>query len=273
MGMASGYAEMRAAEVVGNEPKTPNTNVLRLRFLDSKGFTYRPGQFNLLYVFGVGEAAISVSGWDGEILEHTVKAVGYITRALLRLRPGDRIGVRGPYGTWWPLEEAEGKEVVVVAGGVGLPPLRPSIHHMLRRRDRYPSVKILYGARTPRDLLFTEEYEEWSRGAEVLVTVDWPDERWTGHVGVVTTLFAKTTIDPRRIIAFVCGPEIMMKFTVLELLKRGVDPASVFLSMERRMKCGIGLCGHCQFGPYFVCCDGPIFPYSKVMPIFGMEEI
>ncbi len=239
--------------------------------------TFQPGQFNMLYVFGVGEVPISISGDPDrpQVLVHTIREVGTVTRALCALKRGDVLGVRGPFGTGWPLDEAHGYDVVIVAGGIGLAPLRPAIYRLLARREHYGRVSLLYGARTPRDLLYMRELQEW-RGRfdiEVEVTVDHADEHWRGNVGVVTTLIPWAQFDPRETIALVCGPEIMMRFTVRELMRRGVPEDRIYLSMERNMKCGIGLCGHCQFGPFFVCQDGPVFRYDQIAHLFWKREI
>lgn len=226
------------------------------------GFSFAPGQFTMLYAFGVGEVPISLSGdpEDGVIVQ-TIRRVGAVTDALGTLQPGDQVGLRGPFGTTWPLDEAEGGDLVIVAGGIGLAPLRPAIYHALKHRDRYRRLVLLYGARSPSELLFVDEIQEW-RGrldADVRVTVDSGDPGWFGSVGVVTELVTSAPFDPARSVAFVCGPEIMMRFTRQTLEEQGVPSDRTFVSMERNMKCGIGLCGHCQFGPLFVCKDGPIY--------------
>jgi NAD(P)H-flavin reductase len=240
-------------------------------------FPFAPGQFNMLYVFGVGEVPISISGDPArpERLVHTIRAVGAVTRALQRLVKGAVVGVRGPFGTAWPVEPAHGHDVVVVAGGIGLAPLRPALYHLLLHRGQYGRVVLLVGARTPRDLLFAKELREWrSRfDLEVDVTVDRATTEWQGAVGVVTKLVERSPFDPGSAMAFVCGPEIMIRFAVMGLQQRGVAPASVYVSMERNMKCALGLCGHCQMGPFFVCRDGPVFRYDKVLPFFGMREV
>jgi NAD(P)H-flavin reductase len=238
---------------------------------------FLPGQFNMLYAFGVGEMAISISGdpsWRGSYT-HTVRAVGTGTRALCNLRPGDTLGVRGPFGRAWPGDELLGKDVVIVAGGVGLPPLRPTIHTILSDRDRYGRVSLLYGARTPHDLLYTDELSRWRDRPDfnLAVTVDTAERGWFGNVGVVTTLIPKIQFDPPNTIAMICGPEIMMRFTIMELQKRGVPRENIYVSMERNMKCAVGLCGHCQMGPYFICKDGPVFRYDLLEDWFRRREV
>jgi NAD(P)H-flavin reductase len=241
------------------------------------GFPFAPGQFDMLYAFGVGEVPISISGdpADRTALVHTVRAVGVVTRALQNLRRGDRVGVRGPYGQPWPVEQAHGHDLVIVAGGIGLAPLRPALHHVLHHRGQYGRVVLLYGARTPRELLYTRELRDW-RGRfdlEVEVTVDRATAEWKGAVGVVTRLIGRSPFDPSSAMAFLCGPEVMMRFAIMELQRRGVADGAVFVSVERNMKCGVGLCGHCQLGPAFVCRDGPVFRYDRLLPFFGLREV
>ena len=241
------------------------------------GFTFAPGQFNMLYIFGVGEVPISISGdpGDHQKLIHTTRAVGSVTRALSRMKADSVVGVRGPFGTHWPVEEAVGSDVVIVAGGIGLAPLRPAIYHVLAHREKYGRVAILYGTRTPNDILYKRELERWrSRfDLEVNITVDRAMEGWHGNVGVVTTLIPKAHFDPPNTTAMVVGPEVMMRFTVSDLHKRGIPYESIYVSMERNMKCGIGLCGHCQYGPTFICKDGPVYPFSVIKELFTKREI
>jgi NAD(P)H-flavin reductase len=258
--------------------ETNDTFTLDLQPLQHvEGSAFAPGQFNMLYVFGVGEVPISISGNPTKPmpLVHTTRAVGNVTKAMRQLKVGEVIGVRGPFGTHWPVEEAVGNDVVVVAGGIGLAPLRPALYKILSQREKYGKVVLLYGARTPADILYRRELENWrSRfDLEVYVTVDRATSAWRGNVGVVTTLIPKAPFDPRQAVAMVCGPEVMMRFTVLDLQKRGVAADHIFLSMERNMKCGIGLCGHCQFGPAFICKDGPVFRYDRIKDLFTKREI
>jgi NAD(P)H-flavin reductase len=238
---------------------------------------FLPGQFNMLYVFGVGEVPISISGDAAQLqtLMHTVRSVGTVTKALRKLKRGDVLGVRGPFGSHWPVEGARGSDVVIVAGGIGLAPLRPVLYPLLADRERYGRIVLLYGARTPEDLLYKRELEKW-RGRfdlNVDVTVDSATGDWCGNVGVVTTLISRAEFDPLETVAFICGPEVMMRFTILELEKLGLGAEKIFISMERNMKCAIGLCGHCQFGPTFICREGPVFRYDRIKPFFGKREI
>lgn len=238
---------------------------------------FATGQFNMLYVFGVGEIPISISGDPDQRkpLVHTTRAVGTVSKAMHQLKPADVIGVRGPFGSHWPIEHAKGKDVVIVAGGIGLAPLRSAMYQLLAQRDQYGKVVLLYGARTPQDVLYRRELEHWRShfDLEVLVTVDHATGTWRGSVGVVTTLISRASFDPANTLALVCGPEIMMRFTAAGLEKRGIATKDIFVSMERNMKCAIGFCGHCQYGPNFICKDGPVFQYSEVQNWLVKAEI
>lgn len=267
----------RTYRVVQNRRETRDTTTLELTPVDGSGLPFVPGQFNMLYAFGKGEVPISISGDVARphALTHTVRAVGTVSQALCMMKPGSAVGVRGPFGSSWPVKAAEGSDVLVVAGGIGLAPLRPAFYHLLAHRERYGQVALLYGARTPHELLFVDELEKW-RGrfdVEVEVSVDNADSAWHGHVGVVTTLIRRADFDPSETVALVCGPEVMMRFTVFGLLDAGMSKDHVFVSLERNMKCGVGLCGHCQFGPEFVCKDGPVFSYNRIERFFRIREI
>jgi NAD(P)H-flavin reductase len=240
-------------------------------------FHFLPGQFNMLYVFGIGEVPISISGdpAKAERLGHTVRAVGAVTRAMCSLKRGAQLGVRGPFGSCWPVEQAAGKNVLIVAGGIGLAPLRPVIYEVLARRQMFGRVCLLYGTRTPDDILYIKELQKWRDHADlqILVTVDRAGQDWSGNVGVVTTLIAKAQFDFGTTVAMICGPAVMMRFTIRELQKRGMGADRIFISMERNMKCAIGFCGHCQFGPTFICKDGPIFRYDKIHHLLAIREL
>jgi NAD(P)H-flavin reductase len=238
-------------------------------------YRFLPGQFNMISLPGIGEAAISVSSdpQEPETILHTIREAGNVTKALARLKKGATVGLRGPYGSAWPVLRSAGQDLILVTGGIGLAPLRPAIYHVLRHREAYGQVTILVGARTPDDLLFPEEYEAWqAHDVEIVVTVDRADETWQGRVGVVPMMFYNLRPDPRRTVVFTCGPEIMMRFVVYEALARRIPKERIYLSLERNMKCAIGFCGHCQYGPMFLCKEGPVLSYNRIEPFFSVEE-
>jgi NAD(P)H-flavin reductase len=255
----------------------PDTVTLELAPRDGPRPAFAPGQFNMLYVFGIGEVAISMSGnpADADVFVHTVRNVGAVSGAIAGLAAGATIGVRGPFGTCWPVGEAEGSDVVIVAGGLGLAPLRPAIYRVLANRDRYGRVAILFGSRNPADLLYRYELEEWRRrlDVDIEVTVDHAAPDWHGNVGVVPALIPRIAFDPHNAVAMVCGPEVMMRFTAAALVQAGLVAERIYLSMERNMKCAIGLCGHCQFGPDFICKDGPVMRFDRFSRILSIREI
>jgi NAD(P)H-flavin reductase len=238
---------------------------------------FEPGQFNMLYLPGVGEIPVSLSGdpADAGRLVHTVRAVGRVSQAITDLKPGDLLGLRGPFGTSWPMEAAYGRDVVLVAGGLGLPPLRPALYRLLGERTKFGRAALLYGTRSPSDILFLNELETWRRrlDIEVEVTVDHAPPDWRGNVGVVTTLIPRVAFDPDDTIAMMCGPELMMRFAAAALRDGGVQEDAIYLSMERNMKCAIGHCGHCQFGAPFVCRDGPVIRYDRIRRNLALREI
>jgi NAD(P)H-flavin reductase len=260
------------------ERETHDTFTLVLKAADKVSQpVFAPGQFNMLYVFGTGEVPISISSdpADMESIKHTTRVVGTVTKAMHALKPGDTLGVRGPFGTRWPLELGRGKDVVIIAGGIGLAPLRPAIFKLLADRQRYRRIILLYGTRTPRDILFKHDLKRWRShfDLEVYVTVDRAMGAWQGNVGVVIKLIPRAPFDPSNAIALICGPEVMMRFSIEALRQRGIDSENIFVSMERNMKCGVGFCGHCQYGPYFVCKDGPVFRYDRIESIFRRAEV
>jgi NAD(P)H-flavin reductase len=261
--------------VVRRRRETKDTFTLELEPAGATDLRPLPGQFTMLYVFGVGEVPISFSGAPGGPLVHTVRAVGAVTEAICALDSGAAIGVRGPFGNSWPIEAAAGGDVVIVAGGIGLAPLRPVVHHVLANRARYGDVVLDYGSRTPQDLLFRPELTRLQRRSDlqVEVTVDAATGTWRGRVGVVPKLVAGARFDPDAASAFVCGPEIMMRFTVDALLERGVSPERIHLSMERNMQCGIGQCGHCQLGPTLICRDGPVYRFDELEELMEVREL
>ncbi|MDR3505075.1 MAG: FAD/NAD(P)-binding protein [Acidocella sp.] len=234
-----------------------------------------PGQFNMLYVPGVGEAAISLSGATETAFTHTIRDVGAISHALTRLPPGASLGLRGPFGTAWPVAEMQGLDVLIVAGGLGLAPLRPAIRHLLTHRERYGKVSLLIGARTPPDILYPHEIAQWRANLDlhVAVTVDRADTTWHGHAGVVPLLLPRADFDPANSAALICGPEVMMRATAQALLGMAIPAERIHLSLERNMKCAIGLCGHCQFGAAFICKDGPVMRYDRIAPALAIREL
>ncbi len=234
-----------------------------------------PGQFNMLYPFGIGEAAISLSSDRPNRLYHTVRGVGAVSEAIGRLQPGDWLGVRGPFGVGWPMERARGRTIVLVAGGIGLAPLRPVIHAVLRERDAFGRLYVFYGARTPRERLFVNELEAWAANPaiDLSVTVDFGEANWGGKVGFVTGLLGQASFDPAQTLVMTCGPEVMMRAVANQMIGRGVAASDVYVSLERNMKCAAGLCGHCQVGPKFICKDGPVFPYGDVEALMRVREI
>jgi NAD(P)H-flavin reductase len=244
---------------------------------ENMGFKFSPGQFNMLYAFGAGEVPISISGDPINVgtLVHTIRDVGGVSHALVSLNKGDVIGVRGPFGSAWPVEQAEGSDIVIIAGGIGLAPLRPFIYRVLANRKKYGRFVILFGARGPDEILFRRELKKWQKRMDVYidVTVDQAPGDWTGNVGTVIKLIGRATFDVNNAMVFVCGPEIMMRFAISELQEMGLSNDSLFVSMERNMKCAVGICGHCQFGDKFICKDGPVFPYKTIENLIRVREI
>jgi NAD(P)H-flavin reductase len=257
-----------------------NTKTFTCQFADPeirKMYGFLPGQFNMLYAPGIGEAAISISSDPAErdYLHHTIRIVGSVTRAIAKLTPGSLLGLRGPFGTHWPMKEMEGKDVVIVAGGIGIAPLRPVVYWILQHRSLYKRVVLLYGCRTPGDRVFAEELEQWDRDGsiQVLVTVDTATGDWSGPVGVVTNLLRRVKVNADRTVVLVCGPKILNRVAAWNFLQLHVPPDHVFVSLERNMNCGFGRCGHCQLGPKFICKDGPVFNFGEIAEIFTKEEI
>lgn len=267
----------RIARVCRRRRDGPQIWTLDIEEEDTAAAGFAPGQFNMLTVFGVGEVPISLSGDPAAPgrLVHTIRAVGAVSRALTELKPGDAVGLRGPFGRGWPMADTAGRDVVVVAGGLGLAPLRPALYRLMAERERYGNVVLLYGTRSPDDILFRRELESWRRrlDVDIEVTVDHALADWRGHVGVVTTLVPHAAFDPMNTIALVCGPEVMMRFAIAALRDAGVGDEAIYLSMERNMKCAVGFCGHCQFGPDFVCRDGPVVRYDRVRSLLALKEI
>lgn len=266
----------RPARVLSTRQDTRDTWTLELALDGGAPLPFAPGQFHMLWPFGVGEAPISICGDPAEParIVHTVRAVGAVTRAITSSAPGDVLGLRGPFGQGWPVVPAIGHDVLIVAGGIGLAPLRPAVLHVLAHRAQYGRAVLVYGARTPADLLYPGELAAWrARGLEVLTTVDAGDAAWRGSVGVVTRLLPRAEVDPARTVSMVCGPEVMMRFTAQELVARGFAPARTYLSMERNMKCAVAACGHCQYGPTLLCRDGPVLTWERLAPLLAVREL
>lgn len=259
-----------------------DTSTYALKILDKeiqKRFQYTPGQFNMLSIPGIGEAPISFSSAPSDHdMTHTVRVAGDLTTALSRLNAGDVIGLRGPFGRGWPLSEIYDRELIIVAGGLGIAPLRSVIREILRnhRKNVYkrPPV-IIYGSKTPKDILFRNEFPRYKDLFNTMLVVNFadPEEYWKGEIGIVTDALRKIIFNPLNTVVFTCGPELMMQSTIKELLISGVAGEKIFLSMERNMNCGMGICGHCFFGPKFTCKDGPVFKYSEIEDFLGIKEI
>ena len=265
----------KSYRVLSNKEETPEIFTLALSSDDKAPFGFQPGQFNMVYLFGNGEVPISISSnpVQKDLLLHTIRAVGPVTEGLRKLRVGDTVGIRGPFGTSWPLDKKD-CEVLIVAGGVGLAPLRAALYHLANQRDQYQKVTVLYGSRTPDDIMFKEDIKVWKeKGLDIAISVDRGDMNWTGPVGVVTPLINKHVYNPKKTLAFICGPEIMIYYAVQELVRAKVPEESMYISMERNMQCGVGFCGHCQYGPYFICKDGPVFCYTQIKKWLTIKEL
>jgi anaerobic sulfite reductase subunit B len=267
-------APPRPFRIMAAARETHDTWTVQLEPVDGRPLAIRPGQFAMLYAFGVGEVPISVSGDTAGPLVHTIRAVGAVTRALCDAADGSTLGVRGPFGNAWPLGVGVGGDLLVIAGGIGLAPLRPVVYELVRRRGEWNDLALLYGCRTPHDVLYREELEAWRDDRlHVDVTVDAADAEWRGRVGLVPKLIAGATFVPERTTAFLCGPEVMMRFTAKELIARGIGADRIYVSLERHMECGVGHCGHCQLGPTLICRDGPIYRYDEAEPWLAVREL
>lgn len=275
----NGNRQLYEAQIVERIQETPNIFTLRLRFTDPQvhaSYSFEPGQFNMLYLYGVGEVAISIVSdpQDEHMYDHTIRAVGRVTNALARLRVGERIGVRGPYGRGWPMKAAEGQDVVIATGGLGCAPVVSVINYVLRRRERYERLIIMQGVKHADDLIWRNRYQEWSKmpDTQVLLAADEGGPLWPWHVGNISVLLDKANIEPQKSAVMMCGPEGMMVAVAKVLTSRRQVPEDrVWLSMERNMQCGAGKCGHCQHGGHFVCKDGPVFNYSEIKPLLGVR--
>jgi NAD(P)H-flavin reductase len=260
------------ATVVRTEPMTALECFLELRLDSGRELGHMPGQFVQVSVFGIGEAPISVSSSPTQngSFQMVVRNAGNVTSAMHGLKPGDKVGIRGPFGTHFPVEgEMKGKDIIFVCGGLGLVPVRSVINYVLDHHNDYGDVTILFGAKSPAERLFVDEVEKWTSKENVSYaeTVDRGDETWTGNVGVITTLMADMTVDPRRTVAIICGPPVMYKFAIVSLYKMGMVDKNIFVSLERHMKCGVGKCGHCQINGLYVCQEGPVFRFADIAEV------
>lgn len=269
--------QSRVTRIMAIRPEAPGVFTLDLVSRDAgPAVRFEPGQFHMLHLPGIGEAAISIAS-DPAVsspVSHTIRAVGNVTHALARLAVGDELLVRGPFGSRWPLAEIRGRDVILAAGGVGLASLRAAICHLARQRDDYGSVAILHGAKTPADLLYVHEHDRWrAAGLNVFTVVDAADDRWPGAIGVVPDLFADLDIDPGGTSLLCCGPEPMMRAVVARGAGAGIATADIFLAVERNMSCAAGFCGLCQLGPTFVCQDGPVFRHDAIAPFLAVPHL
>lgn len=267
----------KVAEIKSVREETHDVKTYTFSFVNGAErdrFDFAPGQFNMVSLPGIGEAPLSLTSVPNGhgTFDHTVRAVGRVTKAMAALTPGDNLGIRGPYGRPWPLGRMAGKDVIIVTGGTGIACVKPAIAHISAKRDQYGIVQVFYGARTTDDMVFRPEFDSWTaNGIDVNLAVDKGSaEAWPYHVGVVTTLFDRLRVAPANAIALISGPDVMMRFSAVELLTRGFLQDQVYLTLERRMDCGIRLCGHCMLGPLYMCQDGPVFPYSEVRGLFGV---
>jgi NAD(P)H-flavin reductase len=271
---------IQPATIVEKIREADDIDTYRLQFVDEqvrRAYRFAAGQFNMVYLFGVGEVAISIVSDPDEpdYLDHTIRVAGRVTSAMSQLQIGEVLGIRGPFGQGWPLADMRGKDVVVVTGGLGCAPVVGAIEYIFRRRSDFGAVRILHGVKTPHDLLYRERFEIWRQhpDTQVYLTSDRADKSWQYHVGVVTELFHEVRIDPARTAVLMCGPEIMMRLGAPILIGRGIPATSIYVSLERHMECGIGLCGHCQMGPYFLCKDGPVMRYDRVVQWLGRAGV
>lgn len=262
------------AKIVKIEPIAALEKVFTLELPQGRSLGHRPGQFVEVSVFGIGEAPISISSSPSRSngnFELCVRQVGDVTSALHNLKPGHRVGIRGPFGRGFPIESFRGKDILFAPGGLGLAPARSLINQVLDERALFGRVIILYGARTPAELLFKDELQQWAERSDVelLLSVDRGDETWSGNVGVITTLFRHISLYPRNTVAITVGPPVMYRFVLMELFGKGISEGNIYLSLERRMKCGVGKCGHCQINNIYACQSGPVFSYREIK---GLEE-
>ncbi len=271
--------QIHPARIVARRDDTPGIATFSVRFLEAevrRRYRFDLGQFNMVYAYGIGEVPISIISDPGEPqrLEHTIRLAGRVTTAILRWQVGDIVGLRGPYGVGWPMTAMRGRDVVIVTGGLGCAPVLGVINYIFRRREEYGALHILHGVKTPRDLLYRDQFEAWRKEprTRVYLTTDQPDRTWHYRTGVVTELFDELAVEPSAV-ALICGPDVMMHHAVRALRRKGISERAIYLSLERHMECGVGLCGHCQIGPFFGCKDGPVFQFAEVKHWLGVSGI
>ena len=270
----------QAAEIVEKRREAEGIYTVRVRLCDEaqrREYRFLPGQFNMLYAFGAGDVPMSIVSdpEDGDVIGHTLRTVGPVTQALGALAEGDILGMRGPYGSHWPLEEARGKEILILTGGLGCAPTLGALHYLFRRRENFGPIKIVHGVKAPKDLILHRQFEAWRKypNTEVHLTADRSDGRWKHKVGLVTHLLTDLPLDASNTLVMMCGPEVMMHFAIKELIWKGISADRIYLSLERNMKCALGFCGHCQFGPQFICKDGPVLRYDRIQHFFRIKEV
>lgn len=270
----------QVAEIVEKREEAEGIYTLRVRLCDEaqrREYRFLPGQFNMLYAFGAGDVPMSIVSdpEDGNVIGHTLRTVGPVTHALGALSEGDVLGMRGPFGSHWPLEEAKGKEVLILTGGLGCAPTLGALHYLFRRREDYGPIKIVHGVKAPKDLILHRQFEAWRNypDTEVHLTADHSHGRWKHKVGLVTHLLTDLKLDAPNTLVMMCGPEVMMHFAIKELIWKGISSDRIYLSLERNMKCALGFCGHCQFGPQFICKDGPVLRYDRIQHFFRIKEV
>lgn len=262
-------------EIVDRIQNSPTIFTLRLCFTDpvlQQHFKFNPGQFNMMYLYGVGEVPISIVSDPTEtiLFDHTIRTVGRVTRALSSLKIGDRLGIRGPYGRGWPVEQLKNRDVIIITGGLGCAPSVSVINYIIERRNQYGNLKILQGVKHSYDFIFHEQYEKWREipNTEVYVAANTADSNWQWKIGHITDTIQKLVLEPKNTCVLLCGPEIMMQIAIQQLMAKNISESNIFLSMERNMECAVGHCGHCQYGALFVCKQGPIFCYSEIKALF-----
>jgi len=271
--------EPHPAKIIERYDESKTIFTLRLEFTDKlihEKFSYAPGQFNMLYLYGVGEIAISIvsDSLSDKLFDHTIRVVGRVTKGFAQLKQGDTIGVRGPFGNSWPLEKAKNKDILIIVGGLGCAPVVSVINTLFKHREDFNRVFILQGVKHSDDFIFKERFAKWAKypDTQVLIAADAIDKHWPWYRGTAVDLLSKLEkFNVQNTLTMMCGPEIMMHFAAKALIERGMAQTSIYLSMERNMQCGVGHCGHCQLGPYFICKDGPIFNYATIQPLFNRE--